>query len=56
MSIQIWGLACSTVLQLVGSALAATWVLVMTRGTRETKRVREEGMKREGGGIDKKEL
>ena len=55
-SIQVWGLACSTVLQLVGSALAVVWVLVMTRGTRETKRVREEGIQQEGRGIDKKEL
>lgn len=52
-SIQVWGLACSTVLQLVGSALAAVWVFVLTSGTQGTKR---EGIKQEGRRIDKKEL
>lgn len=55
-SIQIWGLACSTIVQLVGSALAAAWVLAMTRETGEKRRVRAEGVKSGRGGVEKKEL
>jgi hypothetical protein len=55
-SIQIWGLACATAVQLLGSAIAAAWVLVMMREAGEKRDVREKGMKVEAGGVEKKEL
>lgn len=53
-SIQIWGVACGTVIQLVGAAVVATWVLGQTR--------RQEGVKKakvssgDGSREGKKEL
>ncbi len=51
-SIQIWGIACATVIQLVGAAVMAAWALVQTR-----KDGKQE-MKVSAGGRsgDKKEL
>ncbi|MCJ1225451.1 GET complex subunit get1 [Toensbergia leucococca] len=56
-SIQIWGIACATVVQLVGAAVVAGWVLVRER------RAVGRGMGRErvvmggrGNGPEKKEL
>jgi hypothetical protein len=42
--------------QLLGSAIAAAWVLVMMREAGEKRDVREKGMKVEAGGVEKKEL
>lgn len=54
--IQIWWLACATVVQLVGSALAAAWVLMMTRDSGVNGRIQKEGIKVGAGGAEKKEL
>ncbi|KAL8827709.1 MAG: hypothetical protein Q9170_006908 [Blastenia crenularia] len=45
-SIQVWGIACATVVQLVGAAAAAGWVLVQKKGEgngREKVEMRAEG-------------
>lgn len=39
-SIQIWGVACGTVIQLVGAAVVATWVLGQTRRQEGVKKVK----------------
>lgn len=39
-SIQIWGIACATVIQLVGAAVVATWVLGQTRRQERTQKVK----------------
>jgi hypothetical protein len=58
-SVQVWGIACATVVQLVGEAVVAGWVLVQKR--REGEGKEREGMKmgaKAGGGEreGKKEL
>lgn len=58
-SVQVWGIACATVVQLVGEAVVAGWVLVHKR--REGEGKEREGMKmgaKAGGGEreGKKEL
>lgn len=58
-SVQVWGIACATVVQLVGEAVVAGWVLVQKR--REAEGKGREGMKMgakaSGGGREgKKEL
>lgn len=40
-SIQVWGIACATVVQLAGAAIVAAWVLV---NTKEERGRREETM------------
>lgn len=57
-SVQIWGIACATVIQLVGQAVVAAWVLAV--GMREGREKQAEGKEkrvpvamkgaREGGG------
>lgn len=50
-SVQVWGIACATVVQLVGEAVVAGWVLVQKRSEGEGKG--REGMKmgaKAGGG------
>ena len=39
-SIQIWGIACATVIQLVGTAVVATWVLGQTRRQERAQKVK----------------
>ena len=39
-SIQIWGIACATVIQLVGAAVVATWVLGQAEGHKATPKVK----------------
>lgn len=54
-SIQIWGIACATVVQMVGAAVAAGWVLVMK--SKEEGGREKMGMKADhGAGKRKKEL
>ena len=54
-SIQIWGIACATVVQLVGAAVVAGWLLI--REWRDKGRKEKMGMKaRSGEGREKKEL
>lgn len=58
-SVQVWGIACATVVQLVGEAVVAGWVLVRER--REGEGKGREGAKMGvkaggGGGEGKKEL
>ena len=61
-SIQIWGIACATVIQLVGEAAVAGWVLFYgskERVGKEKQKERKEGMKvgaESGGRERKKEL
>ncbi|KAL9604965.1 MAG: hypothetical protein Q9219_000153 [cf. Caloplaca sp. 3 TL-2023] len=56
-SIQIWGIACGTVIQLVGAAVAGGWILVQ-KGREEGGRREKVGMSAEGRGKGegKKEL
>lgn len=50
-SIQIWGIACATVIQLVSEAVVAGWVLMKeTEGVGKEKRREKEGMKMGAGG------
>lgn len=45
-SIQAWGTACATVIQLVGAAVVAAWVLVPTRegeGRQKMKVIAQNG-------------
>lgn len=53
-SIQIWGIACATVIQLVGAAVVATWVLGQTRRQERTQKVKVSV--RDGTQERKKEL
>ena len=63
-SIQIWGIACATVVQLVGAAVVAGLVLLgeykQGEGRQRVKESRRENMAMEsgngGGGERKKEL
>lgn len=52
-SIQVWGIACATVVQLVSAAVIAAFVMVQSQGTKS-----KEGIKMGIGGSakDKKEL
>ncbi|CAL8582483.1 GET complex subunit get1 [Xanthoria parietina] len=61
-SVQVWGIACATVVQMVFAAGAAAWVLLM-RGREEGvgmgkqgRRKEEEGVAMGGGGEGKKEI
>ncbi|KAI4104094.1 MAG: hypothetical protein LQ339_003947 [Xanthoria mediterranea] len=60
-SVQVWGIACATVVQMVFAAGAAGWVLLM-RGREEgvvmgkQGKRREEGVTMGGGGEGKKEI
>lgn len=49
-SIQIWGIACATVVQLVGAAMVAAWVLINSKQGEAQPRIRMKanGGKREG--------
>ena len=51
-SIQIWGIACATVVQLVGAAVVAGWLLV--REWRDKGRKEKIGMKAKSGDRGKK--
>lgn len=51
-SIQVWGIACATVVQLVGAAIVAAWVLVNTKEERGRREETMVGGEKEG----KKEL
>lgn len=53
-SIQMWGIACATVVQLVGAAIVATYVLVTAGKEKGTRKVAVPA--RPGGREDKKEL
>ncbi len=62
-SVQVWGIACATVVQIVFEAGAAAWVLLSRRGDMVGQKGRREGvgMGAEGGdgggkGEGKKEL
>ncbi|KAL9579220.1 MAG: hypothetical protein Q9212_005231 [Teloschistes hypoglaucus] len=60
-SIQIWGSACATVVQMVGAAAASGWVLVREQGGKgkgrgEKVAMGAEGRTGEGRGEEKKEL
>ena len=45
-SIQIWGIACATVVQLVGEALVGIWVVVVERMVERRKASeKKEGVK-----------
>lgn len=39
-SIQIWGIACATVIQLFGAAVVATWVLGQARTQEGTEKMK----------------
>ena len=52
-SIQIWGIACATVVRLIATAVVAAWIL-WSQGTKE-KQKRKMAMKGEKG-TEKKEL
>lgn len=48
-SIQIWGIACATVLQISGEAVVAVWILVNTsKGEGQVEKVKSGDKKREG--------
>ena len=55
-SIQIWGTACATVIQLVGAAVVSGWII--TQGKEKQDMKEKMGMKAEGakGKEGKKEL
>lgn len=55
-SVQIWGTACATVVQMAGEAVASGWVLVQKQGGDGGKE--KVAMGAEGGGSEgeKKEL
>lgn len=57
-SIQVWGIACATVVQMMGAAAAAGWVLVRERREGAESEKEKVGMKADGGGMEeeKKEL
>lgn len=46
-SIQVWGIACATVVQLVGAAVVAAWVLINTKEERGRRGEMKLGGKRE---------
>ena len=55
-SIQIWGIACATVIQLVGAAVVATWVLGQTRRQERTQKEEVKVSIRDGTRERKQEL
>lgn len=57
-SIQIWGIACATVVQIVGAAVAAALVLVNERREGAGREKEKIGMKVDSGGRtrEKKDL
>ena len=54
-SIQIWGIACATVVQLVGAGIVAGWILVTEQREKGRKEKTKMGMRAKAG-KEKKEL
>lgn len=54
-SIQIWGIACATVVQLIGAAVAAGWVLFVEQKEKSRREKTKMGIAAKAG-EEKKEL
>ena len=48
MSVQIWGIACATVIQMVGEAVGAVFLLVVPSERKEIGRREEKGFEVDG--------
>lgn len=54
-SIQVWGIACNTVVQLIGAGVVAGWVLFAEQREKDRKEKTKMGMRAKAG-QEKKEL
>lgn len=55
-SIQLWGIACASVISMCSEAIVAMYVLATKRPEVQTKKQEQEPQAFKSGGVDKKEL